>query len=64
MKLTSPANNQGYPSGTSIPATAGWLSGTAPYTVNFFTRSLPGGTLPKRVRFDDLALHGESWDIE
>ena len=42
--LTSPANNQAYRSGTSISATATVVSGTAPYTVKFFTRSLPGGT--------------------
>ena len=44
VRLTSPANNQAYPSGTSISATAGVFSGTAPYTVKLFTRSLLGGT--------------------
>ena len=33
-----------YLSGTSISATASVVSGTAPYTVKFFTRLLPGGT--------------------
>ena len=42
--LTSPVNNQAYPSGKSIIATATVVSGTAPYTVKLFTRSLPGGT--------------------
>jgi len=44
VSLTSPANNQAYPSGTSLSATANVVSGTAPYTVKFFTRLLPGGT--------------------
>jgi hypothetical protein len=44
VTLTSPANNQAYLSGTSISATATVASGTAPHTVKFFTRSLPGGT--------------------
>ncbi|MCF7675043.1 MAG: Ig-like domain repeat protein, partial [Akkermansiaceae bacterium] len=44
VRLTSPGNNEAYLSGTSISATAAVVSGTAPYTVKFFTRSLPGGT--------------------
>jgi autotransporter-associated beta strand protein len=45
VRLTSPANNDAFVSGTpSISATATVVSGTAPYTVKFFTRSLPGGT--------------------
>jgi hypothetical protein len=44
LTLTSPQNNQAYPSGTSISATATVFAGTAPYNVKFFTRSLPGGT--------------------
>ncbi|MCF7674221.1 MAG: Ig-like domain repeat protein [Akkermansiaceae bacterium] len=44
VRLNSPANNDGFVSGTSVSATASVVSGTAPYTVKFFTRSLPGGT--------------------
>ncbi len=44
VTLNSPANNQTYLSGTSISATAAVASGTAPHTVKFFTRSLPGGS--------------------
>jgi hypothetical protein len=44
VALTSPANNQAYLSGTSVSATAAVAAGTAPYTVKFFTRTLPGGT--------------------
>jgi hypothetical protein len=44
VTLTSPTNNQAYLSGTSVSATGLVASGTAPFTVKFFTRSLPGGT--------------------
>ncbi len=44
VTVTSPVNNAAILTGTSISATATVVSGVAPYTVQFFTRSLPGGT--------------------
>jgi uncharacterized repeat protein (TIGR02543 family) len=49
IMLTSPANEQVYPSGTPISAIAGVVSGTAPRTVKFFTRSLPDGTFAEAI---------------
>ena len=71
VSLTSPTNNQAYLSGSPITATASVVSGTAPYTVKFFTRLLPAGTFAQAGADDttapytlDLgALSGGSYEI-
>ncbi len=64
VRLTSPANSQAYPSGTSISATASVNSGTAPYTVEFFFDNVSQGTDTEAPYEFDLGILSEgSYEI-